>query len=181
MSHRIRRAPKSFALVALLAFTQTFAAAGPPAAAAPQANFSLRSLDGATVSAASMRGKVIVLVVGALFVPPLSRSQVQGIQKLADKYNNRDVEVFWVSTDSESPKSKNYASDQQLRDFVARYDKVKVLRDPDGQTSKQLGADQVPALIVLDRQGNISGAPTGGLDTKGNFAEELESRLAKLL
>lgn len=181
MSHRIRRALKSSALIALLAFTQTLALAGAPAAAAPQANFSLRSLDGATVSAANVRGKVVVLVVGALFVLPLSRSQVQGIQKLSDKYGNQEVEVFWVSTDSESPKSKNYASDEQLRAFVAKYDKVRVLRDPDAQVSKQLGADQVPALIVLDKQGNVSGASTGGLDTKGDFAEELESRLAKLL
>ncbi|MEJ7708775.1 MAG: TlpA disulfide reductase family protein [Pyrinomonadaceae bacterium] len=158
---------KSLALIAMLTLTQVFALAAPPLL--PQANFSLRSVDGTTVSSTGTRGKVIVLAVGALWLP-LSRTQVQGVQKLADTYSGRDVEVYWVSTDSESHKSKNYASDDQLREFAAKYDlKVKVLRDPDGQTSKELGADQVPALIIIDKQGNVSGNPIGGLNAQGNI------------
>ncbi len=168
---------KSFALIATLILTQVFALAAPPI----QANFSMRSVDGTTVSSTGTRGKVVVLAVGALWLP-LSRAQVQGVQKLADTYSGQAVEVYWVSTDSESHKSKNYASDDQLREFAAKHDlKVKVLRDPDGQTSKQLGADQVPALIIIDKQGNVSGNPIGGLNAQGNVVGQLESRLTKLL
>lgn len=144
-------------------------------------DFTLRSLAGERVSASALRGKVVVLAFGASWLP-LSRNQAQGVQKLADDYSARGVEVFWVSTDSESQKSKNFASDEQLRQFGQKHDlKVRVLRDPDGAVSKELGIDQLPAVIILDRQGNRAGAPLGGLDPESNIADQLASRLDKLL
>ena len=82
--------------------------------------FSLRSIDGQTVSSASLRGEVVVLAFGASWLP-LSRTQLQGVRKLADEYSERGVVVYWVSTESEDPKSKNYASDDQLRAFAQKY------------------------------------------------------------
>src|SRR5918996_5135048 len=98
--------------------------------------FSMRSIDGQNVTSESLRGEVVVLAFGASWLP-LSRTQLQGIRKLADKYSERGVVVYWVSTDSESPKSKNYATDEQLRTFSKKYGlSVTVLRDPDGKVSK---------------------------------------------
>ncbi|HMF57869.1 MAG TPA: redoxin domain-containing protein, partial [Pyrinomonadaceae bacterium] len=66
--------------------------------------------------------------------------------------------VYWVSTDSDSPRSRNYASDEQLREFAKKYDlNLTVLRDPDGRISKQFGVDQIPAIVILDKQGNVYG------------------------
>ena len=57
----------------------------------------------------------------------------------------------------EDPKSKNHASDEQLKAFAQKYGlKVTVLRDPDGAVSKKLGVDQLPAIVILDKQGNRS-------------------------
>lgn len=149
--------------------------------ASPTIDFSLRSLDGQTVTAQSLRGKVVVLAFGAAWLP-LSRAQVEGVQKLADEYGKRGVEVFWVSADSDSEKSKNYASDEQLRSFARKHGlKVAVLRDPEGQVSKQIGVDQLPAVVIVDKQGDVLGAPIGGLDPKGNLADQLAPRLNKLL
>src|ERR687883_26917 len=102
-------------------------------AGAPQAvEFSLRSIDGQTVTSASLHGEVVVLAFGASWLP-LSRTQLQGVRKLADEYSNRGVVVYWVSTESDDPKSKNFASDEQLRAFSQKYGlKVTVLRDHDG-------------------------------------------------
>ena len=151
------------------------------ALAAPAIDFSLRSLDGQTVTGQSLRGKIVVLAFGAAWLP-LSRAQVEGVQKLADEYGKRGVEVFWVSTDSDSEKSKNYASDEQLRAFAPKHGlKVAVLRDPEGQVSKQMRVDQLPAVVIIDKQGDVSGAPVGGLDPNGNLAEQLAPRLNKLL
>ncbi|HVG37910.1 MAG TPA: TlpA disulfide reductase family protein [Pyrinomonadaceae bacterium] len=151
------------------------------ALATPDPDFTFRSLDGQTVTAASLRGKVVVLAIGASWLP-LSRAQIQGVQKLADAYANRDVVVFWVSTDSESPKSKNYASDEQLRAFAAKYNlKIKVLRDPDAAVSKQLGVNQVPTVLILTKEGQVAGSPVGGLDPNGNLADQLSARLSKVL
>jgi peroxiredoxin len=149
---------------------------------APQAiEFSLRSIDGQTVSAESLRGEVVVLAFGASWLP-LSRTQLQGIRKLADKYSERGVVVYWVSTDSESPKSKNYATDEQLREFSKKYGlSVTVLRDPEGKVSRQLKVDQLPAFVILDKQGNSLGAPIGGLDPDGNLTNQLGPRLDEIL
>jgi peroxiredoxin len=145
------------------------------------AQFSLRSIDGQTVTSDSLRGEVVVLAFGASWLP-LSKTQLQGVRKLADQYSDRGVVVYWVSTESEDSKSKNYASDDQLRSFSQRYAlKVTVLRDPDGGVSKKMGVDQLPSIVILDKQGNMVGNPIGGLDPGGNLAGQLADRLDKIL
>lgn len=143
--------------------------------------FSLHSIDGQTVSGNSLRGEVVVLAFGASWLP-LSRTQLQGVRKLADQYSDRGLVVYWVSTESDNPKSKNFASDEQLRGFSQKYGlRVTVLRDPDGVVSKKFGVDQLPSIVILDKQGNLSGAPVSGLDPNGDIAAQLASRLDKLL
>src|SRR5258707_7863772 len=117
-------------------------AASASAWAQDRADFSLRAIDGATVTSESLRGEVVVLAFGASWLP-LTRNQMEAVKKLADQYAGRGVAVYWVSTESESPKSKNYASDEQLRELARKY-KAAVLRDPDGVVSKKLGVDQLP-------------------------------------
>jgi peroxiredoxin len=142
--------------------------------------FSLRSIDGQTITSDSLRGEVVVLAFGASWLP-LSKAQLQGVRKLADEYSDRGVVVYWVSTESEDPKSKNFASDEQLKAFSQKYGlKVTMLRDPDGAVSKKLGVDQLPSVVIIDKQGNAS-EPIGGLDPNGNLASQLASRLANLL
>lgn len=143
-------------------------------------DFSLRTIDGQTITSDSLRGEVVVLAFGASWLP-LSKAQLQGVRKLADEYSDRGVVVYWVSTESEDPKSKNFASDDQLRAFAQKYGlKVTVLRDPDGATSKKFGIDQLPSIVIIDKQGNAS-EPIGGLDPNGNLANQLASRLDKVL
>jgi peroxiredoxin len=143
-------------------------------------NFSLRSIDGQTITSDSLRGEVVVLAFGASWLP-LSKTQLTGIRKLADEYSDRGVVVYWVSTESEDPKSKNFASDEQLKAFAQKYGlKVTVLRDPDGATSKKFGIDQLPSIVIIDKQGNAS-EPIGGLDPNGNLAAQLASRLDRVL
>jgi peroxiredoxin len=151
------------------------------AAAQNRVDFSLRSIDGQTVSSDSLRGEVVVLAFGASWLP-LSKTQLQGVRKLADEYSNRNVVVYWVSTESDDSKSKNYASDQQLKSFSQKYGlNVTVLRDPNGVVSKKFGVDQLPSIVILDKEGNIAGSPIGGLDPLGNLAAQLAPRLDKLL
>jgi peroxiredoxin len=143
--------------------------------------FSFRSIDGQTITSDSLRGEVVVLAFGASWLP-LSRTQLQGIRKLADEYSDRGVVVYWVSTESTDPKSKNFASDDQLRNFSRKYGiNVTVLRDPDGAVSKKLGVDQLPAIVIIDKQGNVSGEPITGLNPQGNLAGQLGTKLDPIL
>src|SRR6266852_3230646 len=153
--------------------------AGVPAPAHNQATeFSLRSIDGEAVTSNSLRGEVVVLAFGAAWLP-LTRNQMEAVKKLADQYAGRGVAVYWVSTESESAKSKNYVSDDQLRDLARKY-KVTVLRDPDGVVSKRLGVDQLPSVVIIDKQGNAA-ATIGGMDPQANLATQLAARLDKIL
>ena len=175
---------RSFVAAALLILFMLSSVVTVPQASATTlqaANFSLRSIDGQTVSSADVRGQVVVMAFGASWLP-LSRKQVQGVRKLANDYSERGVVVYWVSTDSESPKSKNYASDDQLRAFAKKYElNLTILRDPDRKVSREFGVDQIPAIVILDKQGNISGAPINGLDPDGNLTDQLAPRLERIL
>jgi peroxiredoxin len=143
--------------------------------------FSMRSIDGQTVTSDSLRGEVVVLAFGASWLP-LSRTQLQGIRKLADEYSSRGVVVYFVSTESEDSKSKNFATDEQLRGFAQKYAlKVTVLRDPDEKISKKLGIDQIPSIVIIDKQGNLVGEPVRGIDPQGNLAGQLAKTLDKIL
>jgi peroxiredoxin len=140
-------------------------------------DFSLRAIDGETVTSASLRGEVVVLAFGASWLP-LTRNQMEAVKKLADQFAGRGVAVYWVSTESEAAKSKNYASDEQLRELGRKY-KVTVLRDPDGAVSKKLGVDQLPSVVIIDKVGNVADR-IGGMDPNADVAKQLAERLSKL-
>jgi len=157
--------------IAMLASVSALAQGGP-------ANFSFRAIDGQTVTSESLRGEVVVLAFGASWLP-LTRNQMEAVKKLADQYAGRGVAVYWVSTESDSPKSKNYVSDDQLRELGRKY-KVTVLRDPDGAVAKRLGVDQLPSVMIIDKQGNAA-ATIGGMDPTADLGKQLAARLDKIL
>jgi peroxiredoxin len=172
-------------LVALVSVAQVASARAPQDAssAAAPLRFRLRTIEGGEISAGMLRGDIVLLAFGASSLPPsLSRAQAQGVQKVADQYAERNVRVYWVSTDSDSPKSKSYATDTQLRDYAKKYGlKVGMLRDPEGVLLKELRVDQLPAIVILDQKGNISVPIVGGFDPRGDLADQLGKRLDTLL
>ena len=173
MFTRIRRAT---IIVCVFAIAMTASMRGLAQNPAPE--FSLRAIDGETVTSTSLHGEVVVLAFGASWLP-LTRNQMEAVKKLADQYAGRGIAVYWVSTESESPKSKNYAADEQLRALAVKY-KATVLRDPDGAVSKKLGVDQLPSVVIIDKQGNVADR-SGGMDPTADLAKQLADRLNKLL
>ena len=131
------------------------------------AQTSLVGLDGSRVDVQGQRGKVVVLAVGASWLP-LSGKQAEYTNALAKKYAGRDVAVYFVTTDSTNAKSKNFASDDAVKKFAtANKLNVTVLRDGDGvATLKKFNIDQIPSFIILDKNGNMVGQPLGGIDPK---------------
>jgi peroxiredoxin len=168
---RIRNIVASAAALLVLLIAAPFAVGQAP-------DFSLRAVDGAAITSESLRGEVVVLAFGASWLP-LTRNQMEGLKKLADQYAARGVAVYWVSTESDSPKSKNFVSDEELRDLGRKY-KMSVLRDPDGPVSRRLGVDQLPATVIINKQGQIA-ATLGGLDPSADLAKQLAERLDKML
>src|SRR5688572_29366160 len=96
------------------------------------AQTSLTSLDGTRVDVQNQTGKVVVLAVGASWLP-LSGKQAEFTNALAKKYAGKNVVIYFIATDSANPKSKNYASVESIRKFAfANKLNVAVLHDPDG-------------------------------------------------
>lgn len=132
-------------LVALLAFAVP--------AQAPQV--SLRSTGGATVSSAELQGKVTVLSFGATWVP-LTGKELPALQKLADRYAGRGVQVYWVSVNSTKSGAKNFMTDADLAAFAQQRGlRLPVLRDPEQAAYQTFGIDALPTVVILNKDGSV--------------------------
>jgi len=163
-------------LLAILSFVFVFSFA----IAAQDITFT--SIDGQKIDLEAQKGKVVVLAIGAQWLP-LSAQQAININKLAKKYSGRDVVFYFVSTDSTSEKSKNYASDDVIRKFAATNKlSVTVLRDSDGSvTLKKYKIDQLPSFVILDKEGKIVGEPFGGIDPKSDISVPISQAIDRIL
>lgn len=151
-------------------------------AAASFAQTPLTSLEGAKIDIQAQRGKVVILAIGASWLP-LSGKQADFANILAKKYAGKNVVVYYVVTDSTLPKSKNFASNEDIRKFgTTNKLAMAVLRDPDGSvTLKKFGVDEIPSFVVLDKSGNISGEPFGGIDPKFDITQPISKVVDRLL
>ena len=131
------------------------------------AQTSLTGLDGSKVDVQNQRGKVVILAIGASWLP-LSGEQAKEVNALAKMYAGRNVAIYVVATDSLTPNSKNFASNDDIKKFVAaKKVTVPVLRDPEGAaTLSKFGVDQLPAFVILDKNGKQAGEAIGGSDPK---------------
>ena len=137
--------------------------------------FKLASLDGRTVDLTQYRGRVVVLSFGATWCPPC-REELPILQKVADQYAGRSVAFFWVSIDEPE------VSNQQLRQFVARLGvRLPVLRDPEASILQRFKTDGVPALLILDPNGEPIGPPHVGFSDPESYVNELTKTVNALL
>ncbi len=150
--------------------------------AAQAQSVTLTSLDGDKINVTGQNGKIVVLAVGATWLP-LSKDQVIVTNKLAKKYAGRDVVIYFVATDSAVAKSKNFASDEEIRAFAAKNKLgVKILRDSDGLlTLKKFGVDQLPSFVILGKDGKSIGEPFGGIDPESDISLPISKAIDKLL
>lgn len=146
------------------------------------AQTSLTSLDGTKVDVEAQNGKVVVMAMGAAWLP-LSAKQAEYTNALAKKYAGKNVVVYFVMTDSANSRSNNYTSPEEIKRFVATNKiSVTVFRDPDGLvTLKKFNVDQVPSFVLLNKQGDIAGEPFGGIDPKYDITIPISRAIDKLL
>jgi len=171
--HTDMKTIKGFTAILAIVFALSFAAS---------AQTSLSSMSGGQVDIQGQRGKVVILALGASWLP-LSNKQAEYTNMLAKRYTGKDVIVYFVATDSTVPKSKNFATNADIEKFVAGSRlAVPVLRDSDGAvTLKKFSVDQLPTFIVLDKQGNISGSAFGGIDPKFDITIPISKAVDRLL
>ena len=146
------------------------------------AQTTLVGLDGSRVDIQGQRGKVVILAVGASWLP-LSGKQAEYTNLLAKKYAGRDVVIYFVSTDSTVAKSKNFASNEDIRKFAtANKLTTTILRDSDGaMTLKKFNIDQIPSFVILDKNGSLVGQPFGGIDPNFDITVPISRAVDKIL
>jgi peroxiredoxin len=164
---------KSFILILAVSLVVSVAAS---------AQVSLVSLDGTRVDLEAQKGKVVVLAVGAAWLP-LSGKQADYANALVKKYAGKDVVFYYIATDSNVAKSRNFASDQDIRKFVAANKlNMPVLRDSDGAiVLKKFDIDQVPSFVILDKSGRQVGEAYGGIDPKYDITIPISKAIDKIL
>lgn len=163
---------RNFLVLSLAIATLTFAA---------NAQTSLQRIGGGNVDLQAQKGKVVVLAYGAKWLP-LSAKQVDFTNLLAKKYAGKNVAIYFVCTDSLNGKSKNFATDEVLAQFVTDSKlSVPVLRDPEGALMKRYNVDQLPSFVVLDKTGAVSGDAFGGIDPKFDITVPISKRIDSLL
>jgi thiol-disulfide isomerase/thioredoxin len=142
----------------------------------------LTSLDNERIDVQGQKDKVVILAVGATWLP-LTREQVNITNKLAKKYAGKGVAIYFVVTDSTNPKSKNFASDADIRAFTTKNKlNAEVLRDSDGLvTLRKFGIDQLPSFVVLDKTGRKSGEVFSGLDPENDLSIPISKLIDRLL
>ena len=150
-------------------------------ASASFAQTSLPSLDGGSIDVQSQKGKVVVLAVGATWLP-LSSKQAQFTNAMVKNYAGKNVAFYFIATDSTNAKSKNYATDDRIRQWGSTNKlTINILRDSDGAiVTSRFAVDQLPAFIVLDKNGARSEAFTG-IDPNYDITVPISKKIDSLL
>lgn len=135
----------------------------------PAPAFSLKDLNGATVSLADYKRKVVLLDFWATFCGPCVK-EMPKLQKLNDQYAAKGFAVVGIATDEEGAK--------KVAPAVARI-KVKypiLLANP--AAWEQYEVHELPALFLIDRQGQIV-KRFGGKSAHKTIEQEVAKLLAQ--
>lgn len=158
-----------------------FLALAASAAWAQTPSAGLRTLEGQAINRGEWQGKVVVLSFGGTWVP-LAAKEMQALQKLADRYAERGVQVYWVSINPNKTGARNYASDQELQAFAQKNGlRVGILRDPEQSVYREFSLDAVPTIIILDRQGRVARKHVGFGTDQGEAYGDIVRELDQLL
>ncbi len=137
----------------------------PVLGAAP--DFKLRTLDGAEVSLASLRGKIVVLDFWATWCPPCV-AEVPGYVKMQEKYREQGLAIVGVSVDRDASAVPPFLKKRGVNYQVGI---------DDGSLADQFGGiEAIPTTFLIDREGRIRHRKVGGMET-----EEYEQLVRSLL
>jgi peroxiredoxin len=151
--------------------------AGLSVTAGAQQDASFVTPDGQAVTLSGLRGKVVVLLFGGV-QDPQCRDEFKALESLAERYQGKDVQVYWVSV---NPASE--VSNAQLKNPCGPVSSVVVLRDQNQAAFKRYSGKraQLPTIVVLNQKGEAQGQPRGGFNPNSDFINDLAAMIDSLL
>jgi thiol-disulfide isomerase/thioredoxin len=141
------------------------------ARALPSDDFSFSTLDGAKISKAGLRGKVVLLDFWASWCGPC-RESLPAIADLHQKFANRSFELVGISSDIDEEAWKSFISSNHMNwpEYL----------DLDGQIGRLFDVPGYPTYVILDRDGAIAFRQTGlGPDSEKDIEAAINRALAK--
>ena len=123
---------------------EVVAAASLEGKAAP--DFKLPTLEGKTVSLASLKGHIVVLDFWATWCGPCKMS-LPHLQKLYEAQKDNGVAVFAIDQQEEPKDVQAFVQETKLA--------VPVLLDSDGKVGEAYGVEGIPQSVVIDKDGKI--------------------------
>ena len=145
-------------------------------AAAP--DFTLPDADGRAHSLASLKGKSGTVIIFVATECPYSNAYNERMQKLADDYRARGVNVVGINSNSTEPATevKQHAAANGLN--------FTILKDPGNQVADRYDAQVTPEAYLLDASGKlvyygrIDNSRSGYLITSTELRDAIEATLA---
>jgi thiol-disulfide isomerase/thioredoxin len=133
--------------------------------------------DGQVVSLSSLRGKVVVMLFSGI-QDPQCREGVKALEQLSERYQGKNVSVYWVSINSPAE-----MSDQQLKQPCGAATSVVTVRDRNQAAFKRFAGKvtQLPTIVVLDQQSQPHGQPRGGFNPNSDFLNDLSAIIDSFL
>ena len=162
MNHRLICAALVSAVVASPA-----AALALPRVGQPAPPISLPTVDGATLTLASLRGKPVYLNFYATWCPPCN-DEAPVIGKLSAKYKARGLTVLGVDELENPQKAKQFLTDHHLP--------YNAVVDADGTAGKDYGAIGLPVHVFIDRNGVVKTFRQGEMNP-----DEIETAIRGIL
>jgi peroxiredoxin len=133
--------------------------------------FTLKDMNRTDVSLADFVDKVVVIDFWASWCHACKLA-APVLEKLYQKYQNRDVIILGISLDS------GFKAEENVRDFIKEYHQTYPILWDDERTSTTYGIRMVPTTFLLDKDHVIVKEYAGLLP---RFEEDLDEQIERLL
>lgn len=117
-------------------------------------DFTLKDLDGKNVSLSDYKGKNVYLNFFATWCPPC-KSEMPDIEKIYQKYKDRDLVVLAVDLGEDKDTVKDFIEKNKFN--------FKVVLDSGQTVGQQYSTNAIPVSIFIDKKGNIAAKRVGAM------------------
>ena len=133
----------------------------------PAPDFTVRTLDGQTLSLKDIKGQIVMVNFWATWCPPC-RSEMPDMERLYQERKDDGVQILAVNL-QEAP--------EPVSRFVEQYNLTfPIVMDTSGEMSQLFGVQSLPTSFFIDKEGKISGFHVGSLNKSA-----IERRIAQAL
>jgi cytochrome c biogenesis protein CcmG/thiol:disulfide interchange protein DsbE len=131
-------------------------------------NFSLKDSNGAVVTPAEYKGKVVLLNFWATWCVPC-KAEIPWFQEFESKFKDKGFAVLGVSLDEEGwGVVKPYVSERKIT--------YRMVIGTEEMSTMYGGIDSLPTTFIIDQAGKIAAIHTG-LVSKATYQKEIEDLL----